>query len=124
MAADDKKRLGTQGEAAAARYLEERGYAILARNYRKRSGEVDIVAQKDGILAFIEVKTRSSSRFGSPAEAVGTGKRRRICSAALHYISENNAADLPARFDVIEVYAKKDLLDVRHIMDAFAFEEP
>lgn len=124
MTAEDKKRLGAAGEAAAARHLQEQGYTVLVRNYRKRPGEVDIIAQKDDVLIFIEVKTRKSARFGSPAEAVDAAKRRRICTAALHYVSENNAADLPARFDVIEVYAQKDRLRIRHIKDAFAFVEP
>ena len=123
MTDEDKKRLGARGEDTAAKHLAEQGYGILARNYRKRSGEVDIIAQIEDMLVFVEVKTRRSSRFGSPAEAVDLKKRRRICSAALHYVSENKAGDLPARFDVIEVFAKNDGLRVRHIINAFSFEE-
>lgn len=124
MAAETRKGLGDRGEEAASRHLEDRGYTVLKRNYRKRFGEVDIIAQKEGVLVFIEVKTRSSVRFGSPGEAVDRNKRRRICAAALHYVHENDAGNLPARFDVIEIYAVNTEFRIRHITNAFAYEEP
>ena len=119
-----RKRLGARGEDAAARHLVKRGCAILERNYRIRSGEVDIIAKEADTLVFVEVKTRRTGRFGSPAESVDGRKRRRICAAALQYVSENGAGELPARFDVIEVYAENGGLRVRHITDAFEFEAP
>jgi putative endonuclease len=124
MSGKKELRLGARGEDAAANHLAERGYAVLARNYRKRFGEVDIVAQKDGVLVFVEVKTRSSARFGTPAEAVDARKRRRISAAALSYVSEHGLQDTPARFDVIEVLSRGGKPSIVHIQDAFAFEEP
>jgi len=124
MKAERRKRLGARGEDAAARHLIERGYTLLERNYRIPSGEVDIIAEKAHTLVFVEVKTRSSPRFGTPAEAVDIKKRRRICGAALQYVSDNAAGDTPARFDVIEVFAENGGFRVRHITDAFSFEAP
>lgn len=115
---------GARGEEAAALYLAEQGYTVLARNYRKRFGEVDIVALRQDVLVFVEVKTRSSSRFGTPAEAVDARKRRRISAAALSYVSENGMEDAPARFDVVEVRLIGGEPSVTHIEDAFAFEGP
>ena len=122
MKADYRKHLGAQGEDAAAKHLIKQGCTILERNYRIRSGEVDIIAKEADTLVFVEVKTRRSGRFGTPAEAVNEKKRRRICAAALQYVSENAAGDMPARFDVVEVYAGNGGFRVRHITDAFMFE--
>ena len=116
--------LGGRGEDAAARHLEAMGYTIRTRNYRKRFGEVDIVAEKDGVWIFVEVKTRSSDRCGTPAEAVDARKQRKICAAALSYISEYGKDGQGARFDVIEVYVGKGGLEIVHIPDAFLYEDP
>lgn len=124
MKADRRKDLGRLGEDAAAKHLANKGCTILERNYRIRSGEVDIIAKEAETLVFVEVKTRMSRRYGSPAESVNAGKRRRISAAALQYVSENGAGDMPARFDVIEVYAETEGLRLRHITDAFEFEAP
>ena len=78
---------GRLGEGMALRHLQERGYEILATNYRKRFGEVDIVARWRGTIVFVEVKTRHSRRYGVPQEAVDERKQRR--SAACHATQEN-----------------------------------
>lgn len=107
--------LGRIGEEAAAKTLKEKGYMILKSNYRCPWGEIDIVASKDGKLSFIEVKTRSSSRYGRPCEAVDRNKQRHIKNTALYYLKENAAEGIyypHITFDVIEV-------TVNHIKNAF-----
>lgn len=111
---------GALGEVYAARYLREQGYDIVCANYRTRLGEIDVAAQKDGVLAFVEVKTRGENRIALPAESVDTRKQRRVVMAAAQYLKRDRAG-LRTRFDVIEVYldANGALKDLRHIQNAF-----
>jgi putative endonuclease len=95
--------LGERGEEAAARHLESLGFRILDRRFRTRGGEIDLVAEDAGTLVFVEVKTRSSDRFGSPAEAVDARKRSRLLRAARIYMTRRGGADRACRFDVMEV---------------------
>jgi putative endonuclease len=78
-------RLGSEGERLAARFLERRGYRVLGAGFRARRGEIDLVCQRGDRLVLVEVKTRSSDRFGTPAEAVGARKRRALLAAAAEY---------------------------------------
>ncbi len=94
---------GGFGEEAAARYLEQKGYAILARNYRVRGGELDIVARDGPVLVFVEVKQRRDADFAPAADAVDAFKRKRLLRAAQGYLDEHRET-APARVDVIEVY--------------------
>lgn len=110
---------GDRGEAKAAAYLERQGCTILQKNYCIRGGEVDIVFKDGGTIVFCEVKTRSQSRFGSPAEAVDIKKQRRICRAALDYAYKKNCVDESIRFDIIEIVRDK----INHIQSAFEFTE-
>lgn len=98
-----KQDLARIGEDHAARYLRAKGYRVLERNYRAPAGEVDIVAEERGMLAFVEVKTRSSDEFGEPRESVAPWKQRRIASIAASYLGARGA-DRSARFDVVEVF--------------------
>src|SRR5580693_1745621 len=91
--------LGKTGEDLACRELERRGYAIVARRYRRRAGELDIVARDGSTLVFVEVKARSGRAFGAGAEAVTLLKRRRIARVAMEYMTRNHLADCPCRFD-------------------------
>lgn len=111
---------GALGEVYAARYLRDRGYDIVCANYRTRMGEIDIAAEKDGVLAFIEVKTRSEGMIALPAESVDTHKQKRIAMAASQFL-RNAPAGQRTRFDVIEVYLDREdaPTDVRHIQNAF-----
>jgi len=84
---NDAQRFGRESEAAAARYLQRAGYRVMARNYRTRVGEIDLVAYDGSVLAFVEVKARRSDRFGAPEAAVTTDKRRRLTKAALAYLA-------------------------------------
>lgn len=107
--------LGKIGEDFAANLLQLQGYRILERNFRCKTGEIDIIAEKDGEISFVEVKTRRSARFGMPAEAVSTEKQRRMRKTAAYYLNchqncqrnwypkQKQAAD----FQVIEVFCNQ-----------------
>ena len=91
---------GNHGEDRAERLLVRNGLEILARNYRTRFGEIDLVARDGATLVFVEVRMRSSERFGGAASSITAGKRRRVELAARHYLSRLGA-EPPCRFDVI-----------------------
>lgn len=114
-----RNELGRTGEDIAATYLSARGYQIVDRNVRYREGEIDLIASRGGVLAFVEVKTRRSRAFGIPAEAVTYTKQRRIRSMAVRYLTENRAGARAVRFDVIEVVPEGRGYRVRHLEDAF-----
>lgn len=95
--------IGQEGENIAADWLASHGYTIVARNYRKRFGEVDIIARQDGYLVFIEVKTRASNQYGSPFEAVTVKKQRQLLKIANDYLMRNKLLDALCRFDVVAV---------------------
>ena len=113
------KILGQVGEDFAAKYLEKNNYKILDRNYKIRAAEIDIIAEKDNAIIFVEVKTRSNIRHGFPVEAVDLKKQKRIISAASVYLQDEKYFDFNCRFDVIEVYSVGDELKLRHIENAF-----
>ena len=96
---------GTAGEVLAARFLRDKGFEILAANFRCRHGEIDIVASDRAYIAFVEVKTRQSDSLYTPREAVTIQKQRRLIATAGFYLSRYPAA-LQPRFDVIEVVTK------------------
>jgi putative endonuclease len=96
--------LGKSGEDLACRELERRGYAILARRYRRRRGEIDIIARDGPTLVFVEVKARDSHEFGDAAEAVTALKRHRMTELALDYMMRNRLTDCPCRFDVVSIH--------------------
>jgi putative endonuclease len=114
-----RQSFGQQGEELAARYLEQRGYTILARNHRTPVGELDLIARDRSHLLFIEVKTRRSTAFGVPAEAVGRVKQRQIVRAAQWYLTTARYPGLQPRFDVISVLAGCGEPVVSHIPNAF-----
>ncbi|MBU2488521.1 MAG: YraN family protein [Proteobacteria bacterium] len=115
----ERKERGRRGEEAAASFLKKRGYQILEMNYRTRRGEIDIIALHKGVLAFVEVKTRTSAAFGSPKEAVGREKRRRISMAALEYLSRTRQTRSRARFDVVSVLDVEGGPEMELIPNAF-----
>ncbi len=117
----DRAETGRLGEAAAAAMLTEKGYLIHTRNYSCRYGEIDIIAEKDGELAFVEVKTRSRTDFGLPSEFVDRRKMQRLIKTAEYYVYNNDTA-LQPRFDVIEVMVNGKsgaVCSIRHIENAF-----
>lgn len=109
------------GENYAAKYLKQKGYKILNRNFNVKFAEVDIIAQKGEILAFVEVKQRKTTSFGLPREAVGPEKQKKIRKAASLYMVKFKPK-LQPRFDVIEIYGKcdgKEKPRIEHIKNAF-----
>ncbi len=100
--------LGPWGEALAADYLRRHGYRVVAANFRTRVGEIDLIARKDGFVAFIEVKLRADARFGEAREFVDYRKRERIRKTALLWLARHQGPEQP-RFDVMEIYAPEGM---------------
>jgi putative endonuclease len=114
--------LGKSGEELAVTLLKENGYKILARNFKTKIGEIDIVACDKDTISFVEVKTRQSDRFGSPMEAVSYPKRRQISKAALTYLKDNNLLNKKARFDVVSILFSDKECKSDLIKNAFELE--
>ena len=114
--------VGAWGESIAAEYLRKRNYKILARGYRSRFGEIDLIAQNRKYLVFVEVKLRKTSRFAMAREYVDARKQEKLRTTALMYLAEHPTA-LQPRFDVIEIYAPEGTMtvapDIYHMEDAF-----
>lgn len=115
---------GKKGEDMVAAFLQKRGCTILKRNYSCRFGEIDIIAEKDGFILFVEVKTRKENSLVSPMESVDGHKQQRIVLAAEDYISKTGCDDLQPRFDVaaVTVFQKEDNTDgynLNYIKNAF-----
>lgn len=110
----ERRRLGFSGERKAAKYLKKQGYAIVRRNFKCPFGEVDIIAEKSGTLAFVEVKTRTSDYFGAPNEAVDRERQSRYKNCVRYYFSGRRIV-CTVRFDVIEVTKA----GINHIENAF-----
>lgn len=111
--------IGKAGEKAGAEFLAEKGYRILDRNVKTPLGELDLVAEDRGALVFIEIKTRRSSRFGTPEEAVSLSKQRRLARLALWYSARRLKNDQPIRFDVLAVDLLGEKPSFRLIQNAF-----
>lgn len=108
--------LGQLGEKLAKKFLEEREYKIIHQNFRARQGEIDIIAKdKDDTIVFVEVKTRTSLKFGNPSEAVDRTKTEHILKVAKYFLYSNNMMNKNIRFDVIEVFIYKGRYRVNHI---------
>lgn len=111
---------GKFGEDCAAKFLEAEGYTIIARNFRIRSAEIDIIAQIDDVIVFVEVKARSDIRHGLPSEAVNLRKQKKIIRAAGVFLRDENFSDCACRFDVVEVYLRGECVEeINHIENAF-----
>lgn len=124
MRADRRKPLGAAGEALAASHLTGEGYAVLEKNWRCRLGEIDIIAAKDGMLVFVEVRTRSAASlgsFGTPLESITLRKRLTIRHCAQLYVQRHPEQPGRIRFDCIGVVLAGDGTPVRfeHVQDAF-----
>ncbi|MBU2997768.1 YraN family protein [Cellulophaga baltica] len=109
---------GKLGEQYAVEFLQKNGYDISYRNYRYLKAEVDIIAQKENVLAIIEVKARSTNFIDNVADLIPQKKIKLLVAAADHYVTSNNL-DVEIRFDVILVYKKNNNFKVEHIEDAF-----
>jgi putative endonuclease len=96
--------LGNTGEDLACEELERRGYAIIARRYRRRGGELDIIARDGQTMVFVEVKAREGRAFGEACEAVTANKRRTITRLALEYLMRHRLTECACRFDVVSIH--------------------
>lgn len=114
--------LGKLGEDLAAAHLEENGYSILERNFVIQKAEIDIIAQKDSVLAIVEVKTRSSLDFGSPQDFVKQKKIQLLIKAVNAYINDREKDfqdDIEIRFDIIAIHKNGESFAIEHLTDAF-----
>ena len=107
------------GQKAAEDFLCKKGLRIIARNYRIKSGEIDLIAQNGTYIVFVEVKTRTGFNFGLPCEAVNHTKQNRIIRTALHYIAHKNLCDNDLRFDVVDVMYTQGQVHIEHFENAF-----
>jgi putative endonuclease len=115
----EKKELGKKGEEKALRFLKKRGYRIIEKNYVCKMGEMDIIAREKDTLAFVEVKTRTSTEFGPPQMAVTASKQRQLSKVALNYLKEKQLEDVKARFDVVAILLEGKGEEIELIRDAF-----
>ena len=110
---------GQGGEDEACKHLKAHDYKIICRNYRCRLGEIDIIANKNSNIVFVEVKTRKTLKFGMPAEAVTKAKQAKIHATALHYLQDNHQYYKNFSFDVIEILVDGDTFRLNHIPNCF-----
>jgi putative endonuclease len=116
---DARPALGRTGEDAAAALYERLGFRVIERNFRHPGGEIDIIAANGDVVAFCEVKTRRTDRWGDPSEAVHRVKQMRIRKGAVAWLRERAVGPAKVRFDVVSVIVRNGHIDVRHIPDAF-----
>ena len=114
-----RKRLGQEGEDLAAGFLRKKGYKLVERNYRCKTGEVDLIVLDRKVVVFVEVKTRSDHSFGSPFEAVEARKQRKMIQAAQNFLHERKLHQRDARFDVVGISWHDDRPVLEHIENAF-----
>ena len=110
--------LGEKGEQLAVDFLIKKGYTIRDKNWRYQKAEVDIIAEKDGILAVIEVKTRSTTDFGSPQDFVNQKKIKLLVAAIDEYVTSKDL-DVEVRFDIIAIVKENATFNLEHLEDAF-----
>ncbi|OPZ74704.1 MAG: hypothetical protein BWY80_00482 [Firmicutes bacterium ADurb.Bin456] len=117
----ERKRLGRQGEDAAARYLESNGYVLLHRNYSSRLGEIDIVATDRDVLVFVEVRSRSSDDYGLAQESITGRKKLKLRQLAWQFIKAEGKTERNYRFDVVAILFDREgkLKRLDHIENAF-----
>ncbi len=116
---DARPRLGRAGEDLAALAYEWRGFEVLDRNWRTRSGEIDLVARKDRLVVFCEVKTRRTDSFGLPVEAVDHRKQARLRRLAAQWLASRSPGSVEVRFDVVSVIVTGGSPEVMHFPNAF-----
>lgn len=115
------KLLGKEGENFGALFLESRGHTLLARNWRGRYGELDLVSLDGDTLVFTEVKTRRGQKFGAPQSAVTPAKQKKLCLAALEFITDQGYGNYAIRFDVLALMYTQDGFQPEWFTGAFEF---
>lgn len=113
------QRMGVLGEQIAARWLTRKGWRIVYRRFRNGRRDIDIVVQRDSLVAFVEVKARSGAEFGDPVEAVDHRKQRELTKSAQVWIDRHGRAEESYRFDVVGVLVDGERVRVKHVEDAF-----
>ena len=111
--------LGRIGEDLACGELEKRGYVVLERRYRRRGGEIDVIARDGETMVFVEVKAREGKDFGDAAESVTPRKRRRMTHVALDYLARQHIKECPCRFDVVSIHLGNGLPVIEVYQNAF-----
>ena len=114
----DKATIGKLGEDYATQYLANSGYKIIKRNFKTRFGEVDIIAEKDDVISFVEVKTRSKNSLYTPREAVNLSKQKKIILASSEYILVSKTEKQP-RFDIFEIICEAKISDFKIVSCCF-----
>src|SRR4051812_13767165 len=115
----DRRAVGDEAEGAVAKFLEERGYHVRHRNFSCQYGELDLVAEKDSTVCFVEVRMRSSAAWGDPSHTVSWKKQRKVVKAALHYLYQHELRGRMIRFDVVSVVGRGDRAHLEHLPNAF-----
>jgi putative endonuclease len=110
----NKTEIGREGEAKAEMFLIDKGYTIIARNYRYKRSEIDLIVLKENWLVFVEVKLRTSKAFGFPEESVNATKRKKILEGAAQYLQETNWQG-NVRYDIVAIHKN----EIEHFEDAF-----
>lgn len=116
----EKKKAGQKAEELAARHLASKGYVLLERNYRTKWGEIDLICRKDSVLVFVEVRSKSTDRFGEPEESITLAKINKIRKTAFAYLQKEGLGFCRHfRFDVITVVNKEGKILINHLESAF-----
>ena len=115
----ETNRFGLQGELVAERWLRSRGWRVLQRRYRSGHRDIDLIAERDGLVAFVEVKARAGRDFGDPVEAVNWRKRNQLVRSATTWIDRHGRPGETYRFDVIGVLVASGRVRIRHVENAF-----
>lgn len=116
------QRLGLSGERIAERWLSGKGWRLIQRRFRSGHRDIDLIAEREGTVAFVEVKTRSGEKFGGPVEAVNWKKRRELARSAHVWVDRHGREGECYRFDVIAVLIQGSAVRIRHLENAFALD--
>lgn len=121
---DTRKHTGAFGEKVAGKYLSSKGYKVIERNFRTPFGEIDLIAERDGCVVFLEVKTRISGRFGPPLGAITAEKKKRIIKNCQYYLKAKKILWGPCRIDVMGIKLDRDLRIevIRYVKNAIELE--
>ncbi len=115
----NRRSVGQDGEEVAWQHLRRAGYALVAKNFRSRFGEIDLVVERDGVIVFVEVRSRRGDRFGTALESVDWRKQRQIGRMAAEFLARRRLHDRRARFDVVAVEWQDAGPKIEHVENAF-----
>ena len=114
-----KQAFGELGERVAARWLSRQGWRVVNRRFRSGHRDIDLVVERDGVVAFVEVKARNGDRFGDPVEAVNWKKQKELTRSAQVWIDRHGRSGEDYRFDVVGVLVQGESVRIRHVPNAF-----